>query len=284
MTSKQLIIGSRASDLAIAQTQFIIQLLTAQAPDLNYVVKEFITKGDKILDKSLGQIGSKGLFTYELEESLLAGNIDLAVHSLKDLPTSSHIDLPIISIISGEDNRDCLVQLKSNIQQEKDLIIGTSSIRRQGLIKQIYPQAKTTSLRGNIRTRLGKLKNQEKGINACILAMAGLNRLQSFANYSLDEFQITPLDPYKFIPAPGQGALAMQANLSTSHKYQDIFDNLNRQYLQSNHLINIERQALQDINGGCSVEFGAFAEYTNSKTVRLYTFHNGIYNTQNIKN
>ena len=173
----KLIVGSRASNLALTQTKYVIEKLKKTNPNTEFVIKKIKTKGDILLNKDLNKILDKGFFVSEIQNELLDNSIDIAIHSLKDLPSEGNSNLESFTVTKREDPMDVLVVKKNlKIKELKDLkLIGTSSIRRQEQIQMIHKDVKIKSLRGNIETRIEKLdKGEYDGI---ILAAAGLKRL-----------------------------------------------------------------------------------------------------------
>ncbi|MCK7467650.1 MAG: hydroxymethylbilane synthase [Desulfosudis oleivorans] len=205
---QKIIIGSRGSKLALKQTSIIAESLKKAYKELEIDIKTIKTTGDKILDVELSKIGGKGLFIKEIEEALASGEIDLAIHSLKDMPHTLPEGFEIAAITTREDPRDVLIS-KENID---NFIVGTSSLRRTLQIKALYPQATCKSLRGNVDTRINKLATGE--YDAIILAAAGLKRLglitQDNKISSNPELKIKYLETQDFIPSVGQGALAIE--------------------------------------------------------------------------
>ena len=202
---KEIIIGTRGSVLALWQANFIKDKLAKLGVEARLQIIK--TTGDKILDAPLAKIGGKGLFTKELEEKLLNGDIDLAVHSLKDVPVILPNGLSLAAITKREDVRDCFLsdRFGSLDSLPKGAKVGTTSLRRAMQIKAIRADLETLSLRGNVQTRLNKLKSGE--FDAIILAKAGVNRL----NISQNEVRfIVPFATNTMIPAMGQGALGLE--------------------------------------------------------------------------
>ena len=256
---KTLTFSTRPSALARWQTQHVIRKLQSHWPDLT--CKEVIinTKGDRVLDKPLPEIGGKGLFTYELEQALLAGNVDAAVHSLKDLPTEDSPGLTVGVIPQRSDVRDVLICPTGETLSElfAGAIVGTSSIRRQAQLLAYRSDLQVKSIRGNIETRIRK--TVEGQYDAIILAAAGVTRL------GLEDYitQFLPLD--LMLPAPGQGALGIQyrANDVNTQKLLRVIDH------HSTHLAVIaERAFLAALGGGCSLPVGALAT-VNGDTIYL---------------
>jgi hydroxymethylbilane synthase len=241
-------IGSRKSRLALWQTRHIADLLRQAHPDLSVEVVTMETLGDRVLDKALPEIGGKGLFTAELEQALLADAIDLAVHSLKDLPT----DLPDGLRYAGSPPRgtasDCLVSHKwGSVDELPDgAIIATGSLRRRSELLAQRPDLEFRDLRGNIGTRLEKLKqNDWDGI---IMATVALERLE------MPETIAGELDPDVYVPAVGQGALGLEARAG-----RDDVDELLAPILDADTVeaVSAERVVMNRLEGGCSVPLGA---------------------------
>jgi hydroxymethylbilane synthase len=240
-----LTIGSRGSQLALWQARWI------QARLENFGVEcrlEIIhTTGDKITDVPLSKVGTKGLFTKEIEEALLQGTIDLAVHSLKDMPTDLPDGLTLAAIPEREDPRDALVgaRLKDLAQHAR---VGTSSLRRAAQLRSVRPDLEIENIRGNVDTRLRKL--DEKQYDAIVLASAGLRRL-GWEN-RITEF----LDPNVMCPAVGQGALAVETR-DDGGQGQDICRRLDHR--ETRIAVTAERAVLAALGGGCQVPIGAYA-------------------------
>jgi hydroxymethylbilane synthase len=254
-------IGSRGSQLALWQANHISDLLRAQG---HIVELEIIkTTGDKITDVALAKVGIKGMFTKEIEEALLQNRVDLAVHSLKDLPTELATDFEIAAITTRENPRDvfCSVNFASIEALPQQASVGTSSLRRQAQLMAIRPDLKIHPLRGNVDTRLRKLEEGE--YDAIILAAAGLNRLGKTQHIR----QIISVDI--MTPAAGQGALGIEirnADQSTRELIAFLDDAAARA------ATTCERALLNKLGGGCQVPIGAFAEATTERrthTIRL---------------
>jgi hydroxymethylbilane synthase len=200
-------IGTRGSPLALAQANEVrARLAAAHGVDPERVALEVIrTSGDMIRDRPLAEAGGKGLFTKEIEEALIAGTIDLAVHSAKDLPTVLPSGLIIAAVLAREDARDVFISRKAATLQDlpQGATVGTASLRRQALVKRARPDLKVTTLRGNVETRLRKLDAGE--VDATLLALAGLKRL------GLAQAATAILPVEEFLPAVGQGVIALEA-------------------------------------------------------------------------
>ena len=248
-------IGTRKSKLALWQTEFIAKKIKENFPNIDIEIIKITTKGDKILDVPLAKIGGKGLFVKEIEEALLNGEIDLAVHSLKDVPTHFPEGLGLTAITEREDPRDCLVSIKYKSLEElpEGAIVGTSSLRRKSQLLKLRPDLNIKDLRGNVDTRLKKLENGE--YDAIVLAYAGLKRLglKDRASY------IFP--PEQFIPAVAQGFLGIETRLN-DEKILNIVKKLN--HIESYIRAEAERAFLKRLEGGCQVPLGCYSEISNN--------------------
>jgi hydroxymethylbilane synthase len=207
---EKLRLGSRGSKLALWQAGYVKQALELAVPDLKVEIEVIKTTGDKILDVALSKIGDKGLFTKEIEKELLEGNIDIAVHSMKDLPSQIGPDLVIGAVLPRENPQDVLISKYNRNLLELPIgaVIGTSSLRRQAQIKHIRPDIKIVELRGNVETRIRKM--QEEDLDAIILAYAGVKRL-GFENLISEYLSYEVL-----MPAVGQGAIAVETRAGDS--------------------------------------------------------------------
>ena len=237
-------IGTRNSALAIWQANYIGSYL--EKAGLNYELIAISTNGDQILDRSLSKIGSKGVFTEELEQMLRNGDIDIAQHSAKDLPSTLPEDLQLIAFTEREKSHDVLLSLDPNftLNTPGAYQIGTSSTRRRAFLGHLYPNLKPVEMRGNLQTRLEKLKNGD--CDAMILAYAGVYRMDMSAYIS----EHLPLD--QFIPAVGQGSVAIQCAKTLSTDLQNtIRSACNHEATEI--CILAERELLSKLDGGCSV-------------------------------
>ncbi len=259
--------GTRGSTLARYQTNWVADCLQKTFPDITIETVIFSTKGDRELSKPLPEIGGKGLFTAELEAALQQGTIDLAVHSLKDLPTDDAPGLTIGAILPRENPADVLV---SGNGYRLDTLptnatIGTSSLRRAAQLLAQRPDLKILSLRGNVDTRLQKALNRASPYKAVVMAMAGLSRLQIIrADESSIQFWPIPFD--MMLPAPGQGAIAVQCR-ATDEAILGKLALLNHE--PTRQAVLAERAFLTGLGGGCSVPIGALGEIEgNTLTLR----------------
>lgn len=249
-----LIIGTRQSLLALWQSNHIASLLRKQYPDCQVTLKKIVTKGDRILDVPLAQIGGKGLFTKEIETELLDGTVDLAVHSLKDMPTVLPEGLCLTAITTRANVGDAFVSNKyaSFSELPQGAVLGTSSLRRKAQLLAVRPDLKIVDLRGNVDTRLRKL--DEGQMDAIILAAAGLERLGHADR--IREIILTTV----CLPAVGQGALAIECR-SDNKEVREMLAFLND--LPTKQATDAERAFLGLIEGGCQVPIGVHAEVEN---------------------
>jgi hydroxymethylbilane synthase len=240
-----LTIGSRGSQLALWQAQFVAALLERRGVTTRIEIIK--TTGDHLQTASLVQAGGKGLFTKEIEEALLTGTIDVAVHSLKDLPTEGREDLVIAAIPDREDPRDAILgSALKNVPH--GALVGTSSGRRAAQLRLLRPDLQIQPIRGNIDTRLRKLK--EGQYDAVLLAAAGLRRLG--LAHEISEI----LSPQQMCPAPGQGALAIQTRVDDPAR--EICTQFNDE--PTSQAVTCERTVLAALGGGCQLPVGTFAE------------------------
>lgn len=246
-----LIIGTRQSLLAMWQSNYIAGRLREEYPGCEVTLKKIVTKGDRILDVPLAKIGGKGLFTKEIEQELLDGTIDLAVHSLKDMPTVLPEGLCLTAITERANAGDAFVSNKYNCIEElpEGSVLGTSSLRRRAQLLARRPDLKIVDLRGNVDTRLKKL--DEGQMDAIILAAAGLTRL-GHAD------RIKEIIPQSYcLPAVGQGALAIECR-TDNFKVRQMLDFLND--TATKQATDAERAFLGLLEGGCQVPIGVHAE------------------------
>lgn len=243
---KKLIVGSRESRLAVIQSELAIQAIRACQPGLEVELLTMKTTGDKILDRTLDQVGGKGLFVKELDAALLAGRVDLTVHSSKDLPMETDPRLPLVAFSRRADPRDALVLPAGVTELDPAKPIGCSSLRRQLQLKALFPQMKTAPVRGNVLTRLEKLDRGEYA--ALVLAAAGLQRL-GLAGRVSRYFSVEEM-----LPAAGQGILAVQARADFDPAcLREFHDPDSRDCLLA------ERAFVRALDGGCSSPVAAYA-------------------------
>ena len=249
-------IGTRKSKLALIQTDIVKDKIKKAFPEIEVEIVKIDTKGDQILDKSLTSFGGKGVFTAELEAELLSGAVDIAVHSAKDMPTEICDGLTISAALLRDDKSDVLVHF-GDTKSSDIKIIGTGSTRRQSQAEKLFPNAVFKPIRGNIGTRLEKVKNGE--YDAVIMARAAINRL-AVSNVKIENLGDN------FICAAGQGILAIETAVGKADKYaQAINDKVAMTELKC------ERAFLQYTGGGCHAPCGASAEF-NGKEIKMCTF------------
>ena len=251
---KEIRIGTRSSALALWQAEWVKSELEKKYPGLNVSLTKIKTTGDKILDVPLAKVGGKGLFVKEIEEAMLANEIDIAVHSMKDVPTFFPDGLHLSCITKREDPRDAL--LTRNKVKFSDLPkganVGTSSLRRQAQLMNIRPDFVIHQLRGNVDTRIRKLK--EGQYDAIILAAAGVKRLGLAGNVT--EY----MDPEISLPAIGQGALGIECRVD-DRELNDMIAFFN--HADSRVCVTGERALLRRLEGGCQVPIACYGEMKN---------------------
>ena len=237
-------IGTRGSKLALWQAYHIQDLLKSEDVDSELEIIE--TKGDKILDRSLSKIGSKGVFTQELEDQLRAGTIDIAVHSAKDMQSSLADDLSIIAFTDRERVNDVLLSHDKSLslREGREFVVGTSSARRVAMLKHFYPHITTVDMRGNLQTRLRKL--EEGQCDALLLAYAGVHRME------YDDMIAEYLPTHEFTPAVGQGSIAIEAAISLPDDKLKIIRQLTN-HEPTEACLRAERSFLRRLEGGCSI-------------------------------
>lgn len=252
MKKDKLIIGSRGSELALWQAKYIKKELEQKNKYLSVEIKIINTKGDKILDVALSKIGDKGLFTKELENELLNGSIDIAVHSLKDLQTNIPKGLKLAAVTKRHSVEDILIARKKGIKIKNlrdNAIVATGSLRRRSQLLHLRPDIKIEELRGNVPTRIKKFL--ESKWDAIILARAGVERLK------LNRYISSVISTDEILPAVGQGALGIEIredNGIATEILRSIHDE--NTYTE----VRAERSLLKALEGGCQVPIGAYAQ------------------------
>jgi len=237
-------IGTRGSKLALWQAYYVEEKLKAQQLETEIVIIE--TKGDQILDKALSKIGSKGVFTEELEDQLRSGEIDIAVHSAKDLQSELGDDFEVIAFTEREKVSDVLVSFDKDLSLNsgKTFVVGTSSTRRVAMLRHYYPHLTIVDMRGNLQTRLKKL--QDGQCDALLLAYAGVHRM------SYHDLIVEELPQNQFIPPVGQGCVAIEASVNLSQEKKQIIRKAINDATTEKCLL-AERAYLRKLQGGCSI-------------------------------
>ena len=248
-------LGTRGSKLALWQAEYIRETLEKVGLQVEIVVIN--TKGDQILDRSLSKIGSKGVFTEELEEQLRSGQIDIAQHSAKDLQSELSEDLELIAFTEREKVNDVLVSYDKSLRLDsgKSFVVGTSSTRRVAMLKHYYPHIRTVDMRGNLQTRMTKL---ESGVcDAIILAYAGVHRM------GYEEHIAEMLSTDKFTPAVGQGSVALECAITLDpEKKAKIRELCN--HAETEQQLLAERAFLRRLQGGCSIPVFGLSQKSGS--------------------
>jgi hydroxymethylbilane synthase len=263
MSPTRLVIASRESRLAMWQAEHVQACLKKLYPNCEVIILGMTTKGDQILDRALSKVGGKGLFVKELETALEDGRADLAVHSLKDVPMVMPEGFDLSCIMVREDARDALVsnQYASLAELPAGAVVGTSSLRREAIIRSQYPHLRVEPLRGNLDTRMAKLDRGE--YQAIILAAAGLKRLGMGARIKA----LLPYDPHT--PAAGQGALGIET-LSARSDVKAWLAPLND--LPTALAVTAERAVSRKLGGSCEVPLAAHAQWQNSQELTMRSY------------
>ena len=260
---KVFIVATRRGELALAQTRTVIAALKARHPDVGVRIQEMTTTGDKDRRTALWDLKDTGFFTSRLEEALLAGAADFAVHSFKDLPTQERAGLTVTAICNRQWPEDCLLAKRpvgSLDELPQGARVGTSSLRRAAQLRHLRPDLELVPLRGNVQTRIRKLQTTD--LDAIILARAGLERL------GLAEMISVVFDPTQFIPAPAQGALAVQTRSDDTETVR-IVQSLDDPSARA--LVLAERQVLVTLKCGCHAPVGAYAEH-HGEAMEIHAF------------
>ena len=258
---RKIIVGSRRSKLALTQTNWVIDQLKKLGAPFEFEVREIVTKGDQILDVTLSKVGGKGLFVKEIEQAMLDKEIDMAVHSMKDMPAVLPEGLVIGSIPEREDPRDVLISndhVHFN-ELKQGAVVGTSSLRRSSQLLAQRPDLEMKWIRGNIDTRIGKLETED--YDAIILAAAGLKRM-GWASDTVTEF----LDPEICVPAVGQGALSLECRGDDEELLQ-LLEKFTSP--ETSAAVRAERAFLHKMEGGCQVPIAGFASINEQEEIVL---------------
>lgn len=251
--NRQIIVGSRKSKLALVQTNQVIDELKKMHPTVDFRIEELVTKGDKILDVTLSKVGGKGLFVSEVERALITKRIDFAVHSMKDVPAVLETGLTIAAIPQRESPSDMFVfkEVTDFADLKPGAIVGTSSLRRGSQILAARPDLQIKFIRGNIDTRLRKLR--EEAFDAIILAKAGLSRM-GWLNDTTLSMQTIPKS--LCLPAVGQGALAVECR-EDDFETKELLKSIH--HAETANCIAAERAFLKTLDGGCEIPIAGYA-------------------------
>jgi hydroxymethylbilane synthase len=258
---KRIVVGSRKSQLALTQTNWVMNQLKEKHPDITFELKHIVTKGDKILDVTLSKVGGKGLFVKEIEQALLDKEIDFAVHSMKDMPATLPEGLTIACVPHRESPFDVLLSKnKVNLKAlPNGATVGTSSLRRQSQLLALRPDLKVVPIRGNIDSRLKKL--EEGPFDAIVLAAAGLDRMGWKASVPREELSADVM-----VPAVGQGALAIECR-TDDHTLHALLESIHDE--KTAVTVQAERAFLGSLEGGCQVPIAAYGEQEDDGTITL---------------
>ncbi|MCH7711601.1 MAG: hydroxymethylbilane synthase [Proteobacteria bacterium] len=245
-------IGTRRSPLALAQSESVRAQLSALHPGLEIEIETILTSGDRFIDRDLSAIGGKGLFTKEIDEALIAGRVDIAVHSMKDVPTWLPDGLGIFCLLEREDPRDVFISAAASGLGglEPGATVGTASLRRKAQILNAHPDLVVVPLRGNVHTRIEKIERGEA--DATLLALAGLKRL------GIAEGAGTVLETDEMLPAVGQGAIGIECRADDA-RVRDLIAPLN--HAPTLTRVTAERAALAALDGSCRTPIAALAEF-----------------------
>ncbi|MDF2536153.1 MAG: hemC [Bacillales bacterium] len=258
---RKIIVGSRRSKLALTQSKWVIAQLEALGLPFEFELKEIVTKGDQIQDVMLSKVGGKGLFVKEIEQQMLDKEIDMAIHSMKDMPAELPEGLVIGCIPFREDHRDALISKNNEglMELPQGAIVGTSSLRRSAQLLKVRPDLDIKWIRGNIDTRLEKLKNEE--YDAIILAAAGLARM-GWKNEVVSEF----IDAELCVPAVGQGALSIECRGDDEELLREL---AKFTCSKTDAAVRAERVYLNKMEGGCQVPIAGFATQDENGAIKL---------------
>ncbi len=253
METQKIRIGTRGSKLALWQANYTQQLLKDIGVEAELVIIK--TQGDKIQHLGFDKLEGKGFFTKEIEDALLRGDIDMAVHSMKDMPTASAEGLVLTAVSYRANPADCLLIRKDKVDRSQTLkmvenpIVGTSSARRKAQMRHIRPDVQLEDIRGNVPTRINKLRNGD--FDAILLAAAGLERL----DLDVSDLECIQLNPREFVPAPAQGVLAWQC-CANDKSTRRILKKIHQSNVSA--CTNVERKVLQLLEGGCHMPLGVY--------------------------
>ncbi len=256
MPRDKVIIGTRGSLLAVSQTEWVAAQIRTACPGVSVEIRRIQTTGDKRAAEAIPEIGQKGIFTFELEQALLARQIDLAIHSAKDLPTETPAELDLLLVPAREDPRDALVSRGQRRLEDlpEGAVIGTSSLRRQAQLTILRPDLRFVPLRGNVDTRINKVHRGD--CDAALLALAGLRRS------NLDRYVTQILDADEMLPAPGQGILAVQGRRDDD-ELRTLLAPLDDPAARV--ALSCERRLIARLEGGCRTPIGAWTRRSHER-------------------
>lgn len=255
-------IGTRGSKLAMWQAEHVARLIKPSGYTTEIVPIE--TRGDTILDVSIAKIGSKGVFTEEIEARLLDGSIDIAVHSAKDLSSDIPDELELIAFTEREQPNDVIVSMKKDfVISEGSPKIGTSATRRVAFLKHFYPNVQTSTIRGNLQTRFAKLQSGE--YDALLLAFAGVHRM------GFDDLIVEKIETSYFVPAVGQGSIAIECHKKLNYQKKEVIERWVN-HVETEDCLRAERAFLKTLQGGCSIPAFGYAHFDGA----LLTLKAGI--------
>ncbi|ADY73204.1 Porphobilinogen deaminase [Desulfurobacterium thermolithotrophum DSM 11699] len=278
-------IGTRKSKLALWQSEWVKEQIEKKFPEVEVELIKITTKGDKILDVPLAKIGDKGLFTKEIEDAMLKGEVDIAVHSLKDVPSKLPEGLKLIAFSDREDPRDALLSCGKYTLDTlpEGAVVGTSSLRRKAQLRILRPDLEIRDLRGNVDTRIRKLKEEQ--YDAIILAAAGVKRL-GWEN-EIDEI----LSSDKMIPSVSQGILGIEGREDDPEIERIVKEAINSR--ESEIAATVERAFLRTVEGGCQVPLGCYAVVVENRVHvrafisdlngRFYYKEEGVFKVENLE-
>jgi hydroxymethylbilane synthase len=251
-------IGTRKSKLAIIQTELVIKQINKYYPEVECKIIPIITTGDKIKDKNLYEIGGKALFLKEIEEALQRCEIDIAVHSFKDVPGTLNAGLTIAAVLERGDAREVFVSKKYSkiVDLPRGATVGTSSVRRKAFLLRARPDLKIVPFRGNVDSRVRKIL--DNAVDATLLTAAGLQRLGLF-----DSSYCHIIDPKEILPAPCQGVIAVEIKRDAPKFIKEICARVNHE--PTFHLMRVERGFVEYLNANCDCPLAAYAVYDNGK-------------------
>ncbi|EGD51100.1 porphobilinogen deaminase [Thermoanaerobacter ethanolicus JW 200] len=246
-------VGTRSSELALKQTAMVINEIKKFRQDFEFEIVKITTQGDALIDKPVSEIGGKGVFVKEIESALLKGEIDMAVHSMKDMPYEIPKGLKLMAVLKREDPKDVFVSRDGTqfMDLKEGAKIGTSSLRRQVQLKALKPDIQIVPIRGNVRTRLKKM--EELNLDGIVLSAAGLHRL------GLENIITEYFPPDVVVPAPCQGILSVEIAESFDNIFQEFYPYIvdRKTFFEA----SVERELLKAFGVNCRQPFGAYAQY-----------------------